>query len=65
MHLVEVKKIDINIGDYDGRTALHLASEEGHLEVVKYPHFYSFSFFRSPFLYCCAQHMNMCIIINK
>eukprot|EP00026_Physarum_polycephalum_P006086 Phypoly_transcript_06127.p1 GENE.Phypoly_transcript_06127~~Phypoly_transcript_06127.p1 ORF type:complete len:593 (+),score=95.33 Phypoly_transcript_06127:77-1780(+) len=35
-HLVEVKNIDINTADYDGRTALHLASEEGHLEVVKY-----------------------------
>ena len=41
-HLVEVKHIDINTADYDGRTALHLASEEGHLEVVKYPNiFYS------------------------
>lgn len=36
VHLVEVKGIDINVGDYDGRTALHLASEEGHLDVVKY-----------------------------
>ncbi|KAL9186070.1 hypothetical protein ACHAXT_005308 [Thalassiosira profunda] len=28
--------IDINKGDYDSRTALHLAAGEGHLDVVKY-----------------------------
>ena len=28
--------IDINQGDYDKRTALHLASGEGHLDVVQY-----------------------------
>ena len=27
---------DFNIPDYDGRTPLHLACSEGHLEVVKY-----------------------------
>ena len=28
--------IDINQGDYDKRTALHLAAGEGHLDVVQY-----------------------------
>jgi glutaminase len=28
--------VDPNIGDYDGRTALHLAASEGHYEVAKY-----------------------------
>jgi glutaminase len=28
--------VDPNIGDYDGRTALHLAASEGHREVVAY-----------------------------
>lgn len=28
--------IDMQIADYDGRTALHLATAEGHLEVVKF-----------------------------
>ncbi len=27
---------DMNEGDYDGRTALHLAAAEGHLNVVRY-----------------------------
>ena len=31
-----IKGIDINQGDYDGRTALHLASAEGHEKCVKY-----------------------------
>jgi ankyrin repeat protein len=47
VHLVEVKGIDINVGDYDGRTALHLASEEGHLDIVKY--LYSFLFYNTYF----------------
>jgi len=28
--------IDLNLGDYDNRTALHVAAAEGHLEVVEY-----------------------------
>eukprot|EP01130_Rhizamoeba_saxonica_P012440 TRINITY_DN5247_c0_g1_i1.p1 TRINITY_DN5247_c0_g1~~TRINITY_DN5247_c0_g1_i1.p1 ORF type:complete len:1393 (-),score=361.44 TRINITY_DN5247_c0_g1_i1:42-4220(-) len=28
--------VDINIGDYDKRTALHIAASEGHLEAVKF-----------------------------
>ena len=28
--------IDLNKGDYDRRTPLHLASAEGHLDIVKY-----------------------------
>eukprot|EP01098_Paradermamoeba_levis_P006148 TRINITY_DN2552_c0_g1_i1.p1 TRINITY_DN2552_c0_g1~~TRINITY_DN2552_c0_g1_i1.p1 ORF type:complete len:319 (-),score=83.59 TRINITY_DN2552_c0_g1_i1:36-992(-) len=29
------KGVDPNVGDYDCRTALHIASSEGHLEIVK------------------------------
>ncbi|XP_043234717.1 glutaminase liver isoform, mitochondrial-like isoform X3 [Amphibalanus amphitrite] len=29
-------EVNLNDGDYDGRTALHLASAEGHLKVVKF-----------------------------
>eukprot|EP00762_Andalucia_godoyi_P007110 ANDGO_01857.mRNA.1 Putative glutaminase 3 len=29
------RKVDINMGDYDGRTALHLAASSGHLEIVR------------------------------
>ena len=28
--------VDMGIADYDGRTALHLAAAEGHLDVVKF-----------------------------
>eukprot|EP01112_Ceratiomyxa_fruticulosa_P011898 TRINITY_DN3274_c0_g3_i1.p1 TRINITY_DN3274_c0_g3~~TRINITY_DN3274_c0_g3_i1.p1 ORF type:complete len:607 (+),score=113.71 TRINITY_DN3274_c0_g3_i1:134-1954(+) len=35
-HLIEQEGVNPNEGDYDGRTALHLASEEGHLDIVKY-----------------------------
>jgi ankyrin repeat protein len=31
-----VDKLDINKGDYDKRTALHLAAGEGHAKIVKY-----------------------------
>ena len=34
-HLV-AKGVPVNAGDYDSRTALHLAAAEGCLEVVKY-----------------------------
>ena len=27
---------DMSIADYDGRTALHLAAAEGHIECVKF-----------------------------
>jgi glutaminase len=33
--LLEQHKIDVNVSDYDGRSALHLACAEGHIEVVK------------------------------
>ena len=29
-------KIDFNKGDYDKRTAIHLAASEGHIDIVKY-----------------------------
>ena len=47
--LVEEEKFNVNEGDYDGRTPLHLASEEGHLDAVKYLVFIPFllSFFIS------------------
>ena len=31
-----MKDIDLNNSDYDGRTALHLAAAEGHLDCVKF-----------------------------
>merc|ERR1712048_605731 len=29
-------KVDINLGDYDKRTPIHLAASEGHLHIVKF-----------------------------
>ena len=34
--VLESKGLDLNKYDYDGRTALHLACSEGHLEIVEY-----------------------------
>ena len=34
--VLESKGLDLNKFDYDGRTALHLACSEGHLEIVEY-----------------------------
>ena len=33
---IEYGKLDPKVGDYDQRTAMHLACSEGHLEIVKY-----------------------------
>ena len=33
--LVRMKKFDVNVGDYDHRTAIHLACSEGNLLIVK------------------------------
>ena len=30
-----IHNIDVNVGDYDKRTPLHLAASEGHFDVVK------------------------------
>ena len=31
-----LQDIDLNVGDYDGRTPLHLAAADGHLDCVKF-----------------------------
>lgn len=36
IHRLEANGIDLNAADYDGRTALHLASAEGKTETVEY-----------------------------
>jgi glutaminase len=35
-NLVEKEKVDVNISDYDKRSALHLAAAEGYSDVVKF-----------------------------
>ena len=49
--------VNMNMGDYDGRTALHLASAEGHLRCVRF------------LLDVCKVHCNFCVchgdILNK
>lgn len=35
MRLISSKDVDVNDGDYDKRTALHISVCEGHLEIVK------------------------------
>lgn len=30
------RSVDVNLADYDGRTALHLAASEGHADVLRY-----------------------------
>lgn len=32
----QLKNINFDISDYDGRTSLHLASSNGHLNIIKY-----------------------------
>lgn len=34
--MVKGKQVNVNAGDYDMRTALHVASSEGHIEVVQF-----------------------------
>ncbi len=33
---LEARGMDLNVSDYDGRTAIHLSAAEGNLEVIKY-----------------------------
>ena len=35
-HRFAIAGKDLNDGDYDGRTCLHLAASEGHLKLVKF-----------------------------
>ncbi|GMT36122.1 hypothetical protein PFISCL1PPCAC_27419, partial [Pristionchus fissidentatus] len=36
LHRYYMKGFDLEMADYDGRTALHIASAEGHYEIVKF-----------------------------
>jgi len=36
LHRMIVNRVDVNIADYDKRTALHLASSQGHVDLVSF-----------------------------
>ena len=36
LKVLNICRVNLNDYDYDGRTALHIASSEGNLETVKY-----------------------------
>ena len=36
LHRMIINGVDVNIGDYDKRTALHLAASQGHVDIVSF-----------------------------